>query len=50
MRNGRQGNGRLEYFKEFVGPRMIELHKAVKLAFDPNLVLNPGKVVEFNEN
>ena len=42
------GNGRLEYFKEFVGPRMIELHKAVKLAFDPNLILNPGKVVEFN--
>ena len=41
------GNGRLEYFKEFVGPRMIELHKAVKLAFDPNLILNPGKVVEF---
>ena len=29
---------------------MIELHKAVKLAFDPNLILNPGKVVEFNEN
>ena len=41
------GNGRLEYSKEFVGLRMIELHKAVKLAFDPNLILNPGKVVEF---
>ena len=43
------GNGRLSYFKDFVGPRIIELHKAIKLAFDPNLVLNPGKVVEFNE-
>lgn len=42
------GNGRLEYFKEFVGDRIIELHKAIKMAFDPNLVLNPGKVVEFN--
>ena len=42
------GNGRLEYFKEFVGPRIIELHKAIKLAFDPNLVLNPGKVIDFN--
>ena len=43
------GNGRLEYFKEFVGPRMIRLHKAIKLAFDENLILNPGKVIEFNE-
>lgn len=43
------GNGRLEYLKEFVGPRMIKLYKAVKLAFDENLILNPGKIVEFNE-
>lgn len=43
------GNGRLEYLKEFVGPRMIKLYKAVKLAFDENLTLNPGKIVEFNE-
>ena len=41
------GNGRLEFFKDFVGDRMIELHKSVKLAFDPNLVLNPGKIIEF---
>lgn len=43
------GNGRIEYLKEFVGPRMIKLYKAVKLAFDENLILNPGKIVEFNE-
>ncbi|MCD7844022.1 MAG: FAD-binding protein [Clostridiales bacterium] len=43
------GNGRLEYLKEFVGSRMIQLYKAVKLAFDENLILNPGKIIEFNE-
>ena len=43
------GNGRIEYLKEFVGPRMIKLYKAIKLAFDENLILNPGKIIEFNE-
>ena len=38
---------RIGYLKEFVGPRMIDLYKSVKLAFDPNLILNPGKVIEF---
>lgn len=41
------GNGRLEFLEEFVGPRMIQLYKAIKLAFDERLILNPGKVVEF---
>ncbi len=41
------GNGRIEYLKEFVGPRMIKLYKAIKLAFDENLILNPGKIIEF---
>lgn len=41
------GNGRLEFLEEFVGPRMIQLYKAIKLAFDEKLILNPGKVVEF---
>lgn len=27
------GNGRLEFLEEFVGPRMIALYKAIKLAF-----------------
>lgn len=44
------GNGRIEYLEEFAGPRMIRLYKAVKLAFDDRLILNPGKIVEFNED
>lgn len=43
------GNGRLTYLKEFVGDRMIRLYKAVKLAFDDKLILNPGKMIEFND-
>ncbi len=43
------GNGRIEFLKEFAGPRMIRLYQAIKLAFDPNLVLNPGKIIEFQE-
>ena len=43
------GNGRLEFLEEFVGPRMIQLYKSIKLAFDDKLILNPGKIVEFNK-
>ena len=43
------GNGRLEFLEEFVGPRMINLYKSIKLAFDAKLILNPGKVIEFNK-
>ena len=43
------GNGRLEFLEEFVGPRMINLYKSIKLAFDDKLILNPGKVIEFNK-
>ena len=43
------GNGRLEFLEEFVGPRMIELYKAIKMAFDEKLILNPGKVIEFQK-
>lgn len=43
------GNGRIEYLEEFVGPRMIKLYKAIKMAFDENLILNPGKIIEFNK-
>jgi glycolate oxidase len=28
---------------------MIALYKSIKLAFDDRLILNPGKVIEFNE-
>ena len=41
------GNGRLEYLEDFVGSRMYNLFKSIKLAFDDKLILNPGKVIEF---
>lgn len=44
------GNGRIAFLEEFVGPRMIRLYRAVKLAFDDRLILNPGKIIEFNDN
>lgn len=43
------GNGRIEFLKDFAGPRMIRLYKSIKLAFDENLILNPGKIIEYNE-
>ena len=43
------GNGRISFLKDFVGDRMIDLYKQVKLAFDPNLILNPGKMIEFEK-
>jgi len=38
------GFGKVDYFKDYVGPRNIELHKGIKRVFDPKLILNPGKV------
>lgn len=43
------GNGRIEFLEDFVGTRMIQLYKAIKLAFDEKLILNPGKMIEFNK-
>ncbi|MCI1958343.1 MAG: FAD-binding oxidoreductase [Clostridia bacterium] len=43
------GNGRLEFLEPFVGERIHRLYKSIKLAFDEKLVLNPGKIVEFNK-
>jgi len=43
------GNGRIEFLEEFAGPRMIALYKSIKLAFDDKLILNPGKIIEFNK-
>lgn len=42
------GNGRLQFLEPFLGSRMIRLYKSIKLAFDEKLVLNPGKIIEFN--
>lgn len=41
------GNGRLEYLKDFIDPRLYRLYQAVKLAFDDKMILNPGKMIEF---
>ena len=43
------GNGRLEYLKPFVGDRMYKLYQSIKLAFDEKLILNPGKIITFEE-
>ena len=39
------GYGKIKYFEDYVGPRTVELHRAIKKVFDPKLILNPGKIV-----
>lgn len=41
------GNGRLEYFENFISDRLYKLHQDIKLAFDDKLILNPGKIIEY---
>jgi glycolate oxidase len=38
------GHGKVEYLSDFVGPINIKLMQDIKKLFDPNLILNPGKV------
>jgi len=38
------GFGKVEYFEDYVGDNIIELHKQIKQVFDPKLLLNPGKI------
>ena len=38
------GFGKIPFFEDYVGSRIIELHQDIKRAFDPKLILNPGKV------
>ena len=47
MISGEHGIGfaKKQYMAEFLGPRQIELMKAIKHAFDPKGILNPGKVL-----
>ncbi|MBQ0055950.1 MAG: FAD-binding protein [Synergistaceae bacterium] len=47
--SGEHGIGlkRREYIKYFLDDAQIELIKRVKLAFDPQNILNPGKIVEW---
>jgi glycolate oxidase len=46
--SGEHGIGlkRRGYLKHFLDPSQIELIRRVKRAFDPNLILNPGKIIE----
>ena len=43
------GNGRLEFLRPFVGDGMYQLYRNIKLAFDPKLILNPGKMITFDD-
>lgn len=38
------GHAKITYLKESLGDTAIDLMKAIKFAFDPKNVLNPGKV------
>ena len=38
------GHGKLDYLAQMVGPVNMRLMRGIKEVFDPNLVLNPGKV------
>lgn len=40
------GTAKQRYFLRFEDPAKVELMRALKLAFDPNSVLNPGRVLE----
>jgi len=42
------GRTRVKDFSFFVDKKEIELMKAIKKVFDPNGILNPGKVLELN--
>jgi glycolate oxidase len=38
------GFGKIDYFRDYIGARKVEIHKGIKKVFDPKLILNPGKV------
>jgi glycolate oxidase len=44
--SGEHGLGytKKHYLEKEVGPKQVELMKAIKSAFDPNGILNPAKV------
>ena len=39
------GHAKRDYLKQSLDPVQIELMKRIKAAFDPNGILNPGKVI-----
>lgn len=38
------GHGKLDYLAQMVGPVNMRLMEGIKQVFDPNMILNPGKV------
>ena len=38
------GRGKMKYLRECLGERTVDLMFGIKKVFDPNLILNPGKV------
>ena len=38
------GSGKMDYLAQMVGPVNMRLMKGIKEVFDPNMILNPGKV------
>ena len=38
------GSGKRQYLERFVGKTNMMLMTRIKQAFDPNMILNPGKV------
>ena len=40
------GNKRKKYLPLFLSAPIIEMHRGIKRALDPNLILNPGKIFE----
>jgi len=44
--SGEHGIGlvKKEYLEEFLGKKQVEIMKSIKAVFDPNCILNPGKI------
>jgi glycolate oxidase len=40
------GSKRKDYMSLFAAPAELELYRAIKRAFDPNNIMNPGKIVD----
>ena len=40
------GMARTEYLADHLGPELIEFHREIKQAFDPDWQLNPGKIID----
>lgn len=46
--SGEHGDGRIRspYLKDFLGDELMRAHAAIKQAFDPRGILNPGKILD----